>query len=126
MNNNKKRQKILDRYKLNNNAVDGSSSSSSSTILQSSGNLACEKPVAVINEVLSEDVACTHFFDLEDLDRCTFSFSSNSPHAFTDNRLFEKVEELACEVDADVAVPLVRALLLDLGWYLLRTQFFDD
>lgn len=79
----------------------------------------------MVDEVLSENIACTHFLDLEDFDRCTFGFSSNSPHAFTNNSLLEKVEELACKVDTDVAVPLVRALLLDLGWNLLCTQFFD-
>ena len=39
--------------------------------------------------------------------------------------MLEEVEELACEVDANVAVPLVRALLLDLGWNLLRTHLFN-
>lgn len=79
----------------------------------------------MVDEVLSENVACTHLFDFEDFDCCVFGLPSNSPHAFTDNRLLEKVEKLACKVDADVAVPLVRALLLDLGWNLLCTQFFD-
>lgn len=84
-----------------------------------------EKPVSMVDEVLSENIACTRLLDLEDLDCCTFGFSSNSPHALADNRLLKKVEELAREIDADVAVPFVRALLLNLGWDLLRAQFFD-
>ena len=67
----------------------------------------------MVDEVLSENIACTHFLDLEDFDCCTFGFSSNSPHAVTNNSLLEKFEELACKVDADVAVPFECALPLD-------------
>jgi hypothetical protein len=79
----------------------------------------------MVDEVLSENISCALFLDLEDLNRRALRFSSNPPNAFTDNRLLEKVEELACKVDANVAVPFVRALLLDLGWYLLCAQLFD-
>lgn len=79
----------------------------------------------MVDEVLSENVACTHLFDFEDFDCCTFGFSSDSPHALTNNRLLEKVEKLTRKIDADVAVPFVCALLLDFGWNLLRAQFFD-
>lgn len=79
----------------------------------------------MVDEVLCENIACARLFDLEDLNCCALGFSSNSPHAIADNRLLEKIKELACKVDADIAVPLVCPLLLDLGRNLLRTQFFD-
>jgi hypothetical protein len=79
----------------------------------------------MVDEVLSENVSCALFFDFEDLNRCTLSFSSDPPYAFANNRVFEEVEELACEVDANVAIPLVRAVLLYLGWDLLCVHLFD-
>jgi hypothetical protein len=79
----------------------------------------------MVDEILRENVACALFLDSEDLNRCTLSFSSNSPYTFADNRVFEEVEELACEVDANVAIPFVRALLLDPGWNLLCVHFFN-
>jgi hypothetical protein len=85
----------------------------------------CNKPVPMVDEVLSENISCALFLDLEDLNRCTLRFSSDPPNSFADNRLFEKVEELACKVDANVAIPLVRALLLNFGWDLLCAQLFD-
>jgi hypothetical protein len=85
----------------------------------------CKKPVPMIDEVLSENISCALLLDLEDLNSCTLGFSSDPPDAFVDNRLLEKVEELTCKVDANVAIPLVRTLLLNLGWNLLCAQFFD-
>lgn len=79
----------------------------------------------MVDEVLSENIACALFLDFKDLNRCTFRFSSDSPDTFAYNRVLEEVEELACEVDANVAIPLVRALLLNLGWDLLCAQLFD-
>jgi hypothetical protein len=79
----------------------------------------------VVDEVLSENISCALFLDFEDLNRCTLRFSSDPPDAFADNRVLEEVEELACKVDANVAVPLVRALLLDLGWNLLCAHLFN-
>jgi hypothetical protein len=84
-----------------------------------------KKPVPMIDEVLSENISCALFLDLEDFNRCTLRFSSDPPNSFADNRLFEKVQELTCKVDANVAIPLVRALLLDLGWDLLCAQLFN-
>jgi len=79
----------------------------------------------MIDEILSENIACALVLDLEHLNCCTLCFSSNPPDALADNRVFEKVEELACKVDANVAIPLVRALLLDPGWNLLCAQLFN-
>lgn len=79
----------------------------------------------MFDEVLSENIACALVLNLEHLDRCALCFSSDPPDAFADNRLFEEVEELACKVDANVAIPLVRALLLDPGWNLLCAKLFN-
>ena len=79
----------------------------------------------MVDELLSENIACTLFLDLEHLDRCTLCFSSNPPDTLADNHVFEEVKELACKVDANVAIPLVRALLLDPGWNLLCAQLFN-
>ena len=79
----------------------------------------------MVDEILRENVPSALFFDFEDLNRCTLSFSSDSPYAFANNRVLEEVEELACEVDADVAVPFVRAVLLDLRWDLLCVHLFN-
>jgi hypothetical protein len=79
----------------------------------------------MVDEVLSENVSCALFLDFEDLNRRTLRFSSNPPYTFADNRVLEEVEELACKVDANVAIPLVRALLLDLRWDLLCVHLFD-
>lgn len=39
--------------------------------------------------------------------------------------LREEVKKLTCEVDADIAIPFVSALLLDSGWDLLRAYFVN-
>lgn len=79
----------------------------------------------MVDEVLGKNISRALLLDFEDLNRCALRFSSDPPDAFTNNRVLKEVEELACEVDANVAVPLVSALLLDLGWNLLRAQLFD-
>ena len=73
----------------------------------------------MVDEVLAKNVSRALFLDSEDLDRCALCFSSYPPDAFAHNCMLQKVEELACEIDANVAIPLVRALLLDPGWNLL-------
>jgi hypothetical protein len=85
----------------------------------------CKKPAAMVDEVSSENISRALFLDFENLNRRAFCFSSDSPDAFPDDRVLEEVEELACKVDANVAIPLVRALLLDLGRNLLCAQLFD-
>ena len=79
----------------------------------------------MINEVLGKDISCALFLDFEDLNCCTLSFSSNPPYTFADNRVLEEVEELACKVDANVAIPFVCALLLYLRWDLLCIHLFN-
>lgn len=79
----------------------------------------------MVDEVLAKNISRALFLDFENLNCCTLCFSSNPPHSFAHNRVLEKVEELACKVDAYVAVPLVCALLLDPGWNLLRAQLFN-
>jgi hypothetical protein len=79
----------------------------------------------MVDEVLGKDTSCALFLDFEDFNCCTLRFSSDPPDAFADNCVLQEVEELACKVDANVAVPLVRALLLDLGWNLLRAHLFN-
>jgi hypothetical protein len=79
----------------------------------------------MVDEVLGKDISCALFFDFIDLNCRTLCFPSDPPDAFADNRVFEEVEELACKVDANVAVPLVRALLLNLGWDLLCAHLFN-
>lgn len=79
----------------------------------------------MVDEVWGKDISCALFLDFKDLNCRTLCFSSNPPDAFADNRVLEEVEELACKVDANVAVPLVRALLLDLGWDLLGAHLFN-
>lgn len=79
----------------------------------------------MVDEVLRENVPCTLLLDLEHFNSCTLRFSSDSPYSVTDDGLLEEVKKLTCKVDADVAVPLVSALLLNSGWDLLRAYFVD-
>lgn len=79
----------------------------------------------MVDEILRENISCALFLDSKDLNRCALRFSSNPPYTFASNRVLEKVEKLACKVDANVAIPFVRALLLDLGWDLLCVHLFD-
>jgi hypothetical protein len=79
----------------------------------------------MVDEILRENVACALFLDSKDLNRGILRFSSDPPHTFANDRVLEEVEELACEVDANVTIPFVRALLLDPGWDLLCVHLFD-
>lgn len=79
----------------------------------------------MVDEVLGENIPRALFLDFEDLNCCALCFPPDPPDTLADNRVLEEVEELTCKVDADVAVPLVCALLLDLGWNLLRAQLLN-
>lgn len=100
-------------------------SSRRSTAVQRSSDFSRKEIVPVVNEVLRENVPCTLLLDLEHFNSCTLRFSSDSPYSVADDGLLEEVKELICEVDADIAIPFVGALLLDSGWDLLRAYFVN-
>lgn len=69
---------------------------------------------APIQEALSDNLSGTMFRYSEHLNYRRSGCSSNPPNSLTNDGLFEELEEFSCKVDAEVAIPLEPASLLDI------------